>query len=139
MLLRAIALAFCSLSAAGCVASVRFDPVGSAATVEGAWLLDGAAPSSESCAARSITHVRVRFFEPDDPEVFRDHPDLVFPCEDGSFDTRPQAVLASGAWSSTLLALDANAPLGEELIVAMGPDVESSTTSGHVVLPPVDF
>lgn len=138
ILLRSVAplLAF---ACAGCVASVDFDPVGTGATVEASWTIEGAAASAESCAARSITHVRVRFFDPADAEIFRDHPDLVFACAGGSFDTRPDPVLKSGEWTLRLLALNNDAMLGQDFVVASGPEVLSDTSTGHVVIPPVDF
>lgn len=123
----------------GCIGEVSFDPVGTAASVEGQWTVSGAAPTTESCAALDITHVRVRFF--DEGERTFDHPRLVFPCEQGSFDTRPDRVVASGQWTMQLLAVNAAAPVGESNVVASGEQQLADTLDarGHIVLDPVDF
>lgn len=136
----------CMFLFTGCIVEVDFDPVGSDATMAAEWTIDAQPPTPERCAARAITHVRVRFYETRGEgdgamEIFRDHPDLVFACADAAFDTTPEAVLASGEWRMRLLALNNDVALGEDNIVAMGPEVTRNTgeEGGHIVLPPVDF
>jgi hypothetical protein len=132
------ALGATPLVVSGCAATTSFDPVGSAATMEGSWQLAAAAASEESCAASGITHVRVRFFE---EERSVDHPQLVFPCAQGSFDTRPTGVLADGVWSVRLLGLDNRVPAGADTVVASGPlsTFDTRTEGGHVVLGQIDL
>ncbi|HEY8428660.1 MAG TPA: hypothetical protein VIL20_09810 [Sandaracinaceae bacterium] len=127
-----------SVVLAGCIAGVSFDPVGTAASVEGRWTVAGAAPSSARCAELSITHVRVRFY---DGERTFDHPDLVFPCEQGAFDTRPERVVAGGTWTMQLLAIDNTTPVGESNVVGAGPleMLDTGDARGHLVLTSVDF
>ena len=116
--------------ASGCVVVV--DPIGSDASVEGQWLINGSTPTAASCAALGITHVRVRVR--DGASVF-DPADLVFPCADGGFDTRPGAVLADGVWTLQLVALNADGASGE-VEVAVGPAETHDTLAegGHIRL-----
>ncbi len=127
-----------SIASAGCIGEVAFDPVGTAASVEGAWSVGGAAPSESSCGALSITHVRVRFYE---GERTFDHPRLVFRCEEGSFDTRPDRVVAGGTWTMQLLAVDNDVPVGVSNVVAEGPLETHDTLDarGHIVMSAADF
>jgi hypothetical protein len=122
----------------GCIVEVEaIDPVGTDASVEGSWTLVGAAPTVESCAANGITHVRVRVY---DGAEYADPASLVFPCEDGAFDTRPSAVLADGIWTVQLLAVNADAATGEAVIDS-GPMMTFDTVveGGHIVIPTADF
>lgn len=122
-----------AIGASGCTIEIR-DPVGSDASIEGSWTVDSAAPTPASCAANGITHVRVRVW---DGDTYFDPPELVFPCEDGSFDT-VDPVLRDGEWSLQLLALDANA---DDVVVAEGPLelFDTLREAGHIVMTPVDF
>lgn len=124
-----------SLGTSGCTLEI-VDPLGTDASVEGSWTIDGAAPSVASCEAAGITHVRVRVWEPD-IEEYTDPSSLVFPCEDGFFDTG-DAVLRDGSWRLQLLALDANA---DDVVVAEGPRefFDTLAEDGHVVMSSVDF
>jgi hypothetical protein len=128
------------LFSSGCIADNGgvLDPRGTAASVSAAWLIAGAAPSTDTCAARGITHVRVRFYRDD---AFSDNPDLVFACELGAFDTRPRAVVSEGTWMMALLAVNANAARGEDPTVASGPisTHDAGTDGGHFDLGTVDF
>lgn len=127
-----------ALALAGCIVEVSFDPVGTAASAEGSWSIGGAQASAASCAALEITHVRVRFYDGD--RTF-DHPRLVFPCEAGGFDTRPDRVVASGTWTMQLLAVNNDVPVGVSNVVASGPlEVQDTLDArGHIVLSAVDF
>ncbi len=116
----------------GCIVNVDFDPVGSAASVQGSWTVEGAPPTAESCA--EIAYVRVRFFEDDER---RDHAGLVFECAAGGFDTRPERVIAQGLWTVALVAIRADGS-----VVEMGPMVELDTRvegGDHLIVPPVDL
>jgi hypothetical protein len=119
------------LALGGCIAEVTFDPVGTAASVEGSWTIGGAVASAEACRALGIDYVRVRFYR--DMRT-SDHPHLVFPCERGSFDTSPERIVAEGTWTMALVAIDA-----EGNPIAVGPRETLSTSSGHIALAPVDF
>ena len=118
---------------AACIVQVEFDPVGAAASVQGSWTIDGAAPTAESCEAAEVRFVRIRFFEGDE---HRDHPRLVFDCSLGSFDTRPELVVGAGEWEVAPIAIRAD---GSE--VASGTPQRTDTSAGesHIVIAPLDF
>ncbi len=126
------------LVSTGCIVEVAFDPVGTAASVQGEWLVDGAPATPESCAAASITHVRVRFYE---GERTFDHARLVFPCAEGGFDTRPERVVAAGTWNMQMLAVNNEAPVGESNVVGEGPleTIDTLDARGHIVLETASF
>jgi hypothetical protein len=128
-----LSLVLATLPLAGCIAEVSFDPVGTAASVEGSWTIDGAPASAEACRAYGIDYVRVRFYR---DERTADHPHLVFPCAQGSFDTRPDRIVAEGTWTMGLVAIDA-----EGDAIAVGPEEMASPAAlgGHIALAPVDF
>lgn len=121
-----------ALGVSGCIVEITFDPVGSAASVEGAWTIEGAAPTEASCSALGITHLRVRFY---DGIVTYDHPDLVFPCAQGSFDT-VDPVVADGVWTMSLVAID-----GSGAKIAEGPKETFDTLAvgGRIRLTAQDF
>ena len=121
------------LFASGCLVDIVFDPVGTDATVAATWSVEGAAPTAESCAELGVTRVRVRFY--DGVRRF-DHPDLVFDCADGSFDTRPRAVVADGIYDMQLLAID-----NAGVVIGEGPRerVDTLAVAGHIQLTAVDF
>jgi hypothetical protein len=116
-----------------CVSDVVFDPIGTEWTIAGSWLVNGAPPSASTCAAAGIDFVRVRFF---DVSRTADHPRLVFPCAQGSFDTRPEALVASGTWSIALVAIDAE---GNAMAMATPQTFEPVDVRGHVELGTADF
>lgn len=128
----ALAPTLVALALSGCIVPVDFDPVGEAASMQGAWTIAGAAPTAASCG--EIAYVRVRFFE---GEEHRDHAELVFECVAGGFDTRPMRVVAQGAWSVALVAIRADGS-----VVEQGPILEVDTRAeggGHLVIPPLDL
>jgi len=122
-----------ALSVSGCIVEITFDPIGTDATMAGAWTINGAAPTQASCDALGVSHVRVRFL---DGTRGVDHPDLVFPCAQGSFDTRPNAVVADGAWTVALVAVDTN---GTAIGTAPQETFDTSVEGGHIVLTTVNF
>jgi hypothetical protein len=140
----AIALAF---SSAGCVVLTDFDPVGTSATVRGAWTIDGVAPTEESCMKLGASQVRVAFL--DEMRVVA-HGALFLTCfnaeaaRNGSFDTGDASlggagpVVADGHWTVRLEAID-----GSGNIVAVGPSVVVDVPASNVValdaMGPVDF
>jgi len=114
----------------GCIVPVEFDPVGETASMQGEWTIAGAEPTAESCG--EIAFVRVRFFEGED---HRDHPDLVFDCAAGGFDTRPARVVAEGTWVVAPVAIRADGS-----VVAEGPrDVVDTGLGPHLSVPPFDI
>lgn len=129
---RAALACLLSISLAGCIVSVEFDPVGTAASMEATWTVQGAPATEDSCG--EIRFVRIRFFDGDE---HRDHPDLVFDCAAGGFDTRPERLVASGAWTVAPIAIR---PDGSE--VDRGPTVSLDTSivgGGHLVIEPFDL
>lgn len=121
-----------ALGVSGCIVEITFDPVGTAASVEGSWTIEGAAPTEASCSALGITHMRVRFY---DGIVTYDHPDLVFPCAQGAFDT-VDPVVADGVWTMSLVAID-----GSGAKIAEGPKETFDTLAvgGRIRLTAQDF
>lgn len=125
-----------SLGASGCIVDVVFDPIGQDASIAGSWTIDGAAPTVESCEAAGIDSVRVRFFEGSD---YRDHPDLRFDCETGSFDTRPQLLIADGVWTVQLVPIDASGAVVETDPMPPRETFDTIVVGGHIDMTPVDF
>lgn len=120
-----------ALALSSCIVPVDFDPVGESSSMQGSWTIAGSAPTDGSCG--EIAYVRVRFFRDED---HRDHHALVFACALGGFDTRPERVVAEGAWTVALVAIRADGS-----VVAQGPFVEVDTRAeggGHLILPPFD-
>jgi hypothetical protein len=109
-------------------------PVGSAASISGAWAIDGVPPSASGCATLGANLVRVVFV--DELRAVA-HGGLVFacdvPCEASCFDTRPNAVVAEGDWTVRLEALR-----GSE-VVAASSTTPVSTADGHIELERVRF
>ncbi len=125
-----------AVNASGCIVEVTFDPIGRDASIAGSWTIDGAAPTQASCDAAGISRVRVRFFEGSD---FRDHPDLVFNCADGAFDTRPNAVVADGIWTMSLIPIDASGAVVVTDPATPRETFDTIVVGGHIDLTPVDF
>jgi len=118
----------------GCIVPVSFDPVGAAASMEGSWTIDGAPPSAASCEAAEVSYVRIRFFR---DEVHRDHAQLAFDCESGSFDTRPELVVGDGEWVIAPLAIRAD---GSEVARGELQTFDTRVEGGdHIVVAPFDI
>ncbi|MGF1469498.1 MAG: hypothetical protein ACFCGT_25535 [Sandaracinaceae bacterium] len=92
------------LTSAGCTVEVIFDPLGDDVSVSGSWRIEGQAASRANCQSLGVNQVRVAFFDRGD--LF-EVGSLVYPCEIGSFDTRPDRVLAAGTYEVALQAIDA--------------------------------
>lgn len=122
-----------ALSVSGCIVEITFDPIGTDASMAGQWTINGAAPTQASCDALGVSHVRVRFY---DGTRGVDHPGLVFPCAQGSFDTRPDAVVADGVWTAALIAVDAS---GTAIGTAPQQTFDTLAVGGHITLTPVNF
>lgn len=122
-----------ALAAGGCIVEVDFDPVGTDASIEGAWTIDGAAPSQANCDALGISNVRVRFY---DGGLTVDPASLVFSCADGAFDTRPSAVLADGRYSMEMLAIDA---AGTVIAEGGRQTFDTLVEGGHIQMATVNF
>jgi hypothetical protein len=134
---RACSLAACGLASAlavsGCVPGVGLDPVGDDWSIGGSWLLNGEPPTAQSCGALGVAYVRVRFY---DGERTADHPRLVFPCAQGTFDTRPEQVVRVGTWTLALVAIDAE---GRAIATAPPQVFEPVDVTGHIEVSAVDF
>jgi hypothetical protein len=120
--------------ASGCVQVSDFDPVGNAASISGAWTIDGAAPSAEACRALGADLVRVVFLDEDRPVV---HGALIYRCDSACgetcFDTRPAPVVGEGEWTIRLEAV------GNASVVAVAPPEVRSSEGGHIALTPASF
>ncbi|MGE0786233.1 MAG: hypothetical protein AB7S26_11130 [Sandaracinaceae bacterium] len=125
------------LLASGCIVTVTFDPIGQDASISGTWTIDGVPPDAASCAAAGIDSVRVRFFDGEDD--YRDHPDLVFPCADGQFDTRPTLLINGGVWTLALIPIRADGSVVETDPPALRETFDTVLAGGHIELTPVDF
>ena len=115
------------VASGGCIVRVGLDPVGAAASAQGSWTVDGAAPTATSCG--EIAYVRVRFYDGDE---HRDHAGLVFECARGAFDTRPERVIAQGQWEVALVAIRADGSIVHE-----GARQTIETSEGHVERAPL--
>ena len=111
---------------------MSFNPVGSDATGEATWTIDGAPANASNCAALGIASVRIAF---QNGTAWFAHPGLTASCTAGRIDTRPNAVIRAGAWQMQVQALNA---LGE--IVGPGMIESRNVTAGsHVVMQPTIF
>ncbi len=109
-----------------------FNPVGSDATGEATWTIDGAPATAANCAALGIASVRIAF---QNGSTWVAHPGLTASCAAGRIDTRPNAVIRAGAWQMQVQALNA---AGE--IVGPGMIESRNVTAGsHVVMQPTIF
>ncbi|MBK8172151.1 MAG: hypothetical protein IPK60_17650 [Sandaracinaceae bacterium] len=124
------ATALMATVAAGCVVEVTFTPLGSDFSVDGSWQINGATPTTSSCADAGISEVQMLFFDGSTQFVFD-----TFACTDGSFDTRPTKVLAFGSYTTQWRAL--NAAGGIVATGEMTPLVVTNQT--HVTLAAVNF
>lgn len=91
----ALAATAMAATAAGCVVEVTFTPLGSQASAEGAWLINGAAANATSCSANGISAVSVVFLDGGAEFTFNQ---FVFDCADGSFNTGTTPVLGIGSY-----------------------------------------
>ncbi len=113
-----------------------FDPTGTDASVEAHWTVNGATPTVSSCSSLGIDRVRIAFF--DDVGAVYEYTALTANCEDGSFDTRPNRVIAAGDWTVQFQAVDT---AGNVLGAGAMADV-TVAAGGHLSLyggAPVDF
>lgn len=124
-----------SIAASGCVieSTVTFTPMGDDFSVDGAWLINGEAPSAANCAEAGIDTVQVVFW---DNEVEFTFDALTFNCEVGSFDTRPSPILAYGSYTTEWVARNTSGA-----VIARGgrlPLTVASPTT-HATLATADF
>jgi hypothetical protein len=75
-----------------------FDPIGTDASVEAHWTVEGTTPTVSSCSALNIDRVRIAFFAPGETTP-REYTSLTANCEAGFFDTRPDRVLRAGTYT----------------------------------------
>jgi hypothetical protein len=114
------------------VGTDRFDPRGNDSSLEGEWLLNGAAATEANCQALGIDQVQLVFTDGEGARF--SSAELTWPCTDGSFDTRPTTVLRAGSYFVEWVALDAVGGEVEHLR-----EVELEVGTGHTVVPPGDF
>lgn len=126
----ALAPALVALALGGCLVVVDYDPIGNDATIEAHWTIDGAPPTTASCAALGVDTVRIGFYDSVDP--FYDRA-LEAPCADGVI-APPNRVLASGTYAVRVEAWRAGA------LVASG-NMQTITVrlGDHAVLRPTNF
>lgn len=111
---------------------MAFNPVGTDATAEAVWTIDGAAPTAASCNALGIAQVRIAF---QNGASWFAHPALTAPCSAGRIDTRPTAVIRAGSWQMQVQALNAAGT-----IVGPGMIEPRNVTAGsHVLMQPTVF
>jgi hypothetical protein len=116
---------------------VVFSPFGDEVSLEGSWQIDAGegpvAADAGSCDRAGVAQVRLDISESQgDGQVLG--PDFVtFPCAQGSFDTRPDAVLDAGEYRARLTALD-----GEGEVAGRSSKLDLDATTGdHAMLPRV--
>ncbi|MGB0678925.1 MAG: hypothetical protein ACPGUV_04620 [Polyangiales bacterium] len=97
----------------GCVVETgTFDPRGSEVSLSGSWTVNGQTPTAQICADAQIETIQIEVRE-DIDTIFADDPTFLrYPCADGSFDTRPEAVLDNDRYLMSWIALAAS---GEEI------------------------
>lgn len=117
----------------GCVVEIEPDPFGPEVSVEGAWLINGAAPSAASCDAVGITDVRVRVLDGAGSWIDRS---LTFPCAQGSFSTSP--VLLAGDYDLVVEAVNRSGG-ADVLVAAADPMAFRASFGDTIVLGTVDF
>lgn len=110
---------------------MSFNPVGSDATGEATWTIDGAPANAANCAALGITTVRIAF--QNGTEWFA-HPGLTASCAAGRIDTRPNAVIRAGSWQMQVQALNAAGEIFPGMI-----ESRNVTAGSHVVMQPTIF
>lgn len=86
MLCKSLSLCL-ALALLSCVRNNSFTPLGSEASLQVSWTLDGAEANSERCSAAGIADIQLVFIEdvPVKPREFLFNPQL---CADGGLDTR---------------------------------------------------
>jgi len=108
-----------------------FNPVGSDATGEATWTIDGAPANASNCAALGIASVRIAFQNGAD---WVEHRGLVASCAAGRIDTRPNAVIRAGSWQMQVQALNAAGEIFPGMI-----ESRNVTAGSHVVMQPTIF
>ncbi len=113
-----------------------FNPLGSDATVAGAWQLNTRMPTADSCYALGIDRVRIALYATTDTAFENGVMVYQAQCSAGRFDSRPMAVIRAGTYLWALEALDSTGALVSEYS-EMTPLVIPAAS--HVDLPLVDF
>lgn len=122
-----------AVMAPGCIIKVTdpYDPVGTDATVQGNWTINGRAADSAGCNALGVTTVRLAFYN-EGSALYLDT--LEAPCSQGEIDTRPRGVLRAGVYEVAWEAFN-----GTSRVAMGGRHTIRAEVGGHVVVPPVDF
>lgn len=124
-----LGLALLALSLGGCIITVED---ANDVSLNGSWTVNGLQANLGVCESAGIDRVRLTVFEPDTDVVVDD---FIMPCEDGSFDTRPDKVLDYGDYDTLWDAIDIDGN-----VVATGPLLQLDVTLvEHATLATVDF
>lgn len=89
--------------AASCTTPVPLDPRGDEVSLRGQWTIGGAAPTATSCQNLGAVSIGLAFREDDGDHLLLE--ELLFPCEQGSFQTGP--ILAHARYDMTWQAFEA--------------------------------
>jgi hypothetical protein len=113
-----------------------FNPLGSDATVESSWQLNGRVPTADSCYAVGIDRVRFVLFAASD--VAFENGVVVFQemCATGRRDSRPMPLVRAGRYLWAFEAIDSTGVIVNEYSEMTPIDVP---VSSHIQLPIVDF
>lgn len=138
----------------GCVQLTDTNPVGTAASIAGAWMIDGQEPTRVLCERLGASRMQVTFLDGLRPVA---HPGLFFQCDvtrpvsgETGFDTRDASgfVVDAGCWTIRTDALDVGGTViaigPSEPVFVPGEDVTADGCGGtdmgdHIALPTTDF
>lgn len=113
-----------------------FNPIGDEVSIAASWTINGVTPTVSLCAAAGIDEVGIAFYDAGIKYTFNE---LRFPCEQASYDSRPNRILRRGAYTTQWLAYDS---AGNELTAMAGTmlplDVSMSTIT-HANLAPANY
>jgi len=130
-----VAIAALGGGATGCIREGVFDPIGDEIALEGHWMVNGAAASTDVCAAARIATVEVVLYDGGDVRRFDA---LKYDCGLGAFDTDTRGVLKRGdyvvQWRAYADDGTERARSATELL-----ELTDVPTGTHHVLQPADF
>ena len=113
-----------------------FNPLGTDATVDGAWQLNTRMPTTDSCYALGIDRVRVVLFAASDVAFENGVPVFQVQCSAGRLDSRPMPVIRAGTYLWALEAIDAGGEIVTEYSEMTPITIPAAS---HLELPLVDF
>ncbi len=115
------------------MASAPFTPLGEDASISLSWTINSMEPTAELCqSARNMeglswTHTRLLLVSRIDPE--QQEIISTTPCEEGSYDSRPEQVLRAGSFGGNVQLLSGETVLAETGLFPVAVPLE-----GHVVI-----